>query len=187
MANLLFSLYIRLDWWRAHHKYAVVYCWNIRWLVSNFIFIWANWANKIIWFTSCRGALSSLLTIFFEVGILVGYVFGTYIDYSQSPMVSLVFPFIFICCFLVFPSTPQYLLRVGKIERAEKSLKFYRNYKKGGENDTFHLEFEKLKSIAKYNNDGEPIQFSDFRKTNELKIISKNYYKKKQISSNVRR
>lgn len=104
----------------------------------------------------------------------MGYIFGTYLEYSESPMVALVFPLIFFCCFLLFPSTPQFLLRVGKIERAERSLKFYRNYNKGNESGTLQLEFEKLKSIAKYNSEGEPLQISDFRKTNELQITAKN-------------
>lgn len=104
------------------------------------------------------------MTIFFETGILMGYVFGTYLDYNESPTVALAFPFIFFCCFVMFPSSPQFLLSVGNIDKAESSLKFYRNYKKGDNVDAFQLEFDKLKSIAKYNDEGEPIRFSDFCK-----------------------
>lgn len=115
---------------------------------------------------SCRGSLSSLLTIFFETGILMGYILGTFLDYSDSPTVALAFPFIFFCSFIMFPSTPQFLLRIGKTEKAETSLKFYRNYKEGVNDECFRLEFEKFKLIAKYNSEGDPIRPSDFCRNN---------------------
>lgn len=112
---------------------------------------------------SCRGTLSSLCTILFEIGILLGYVFGTYTDYNLSPIVALIFPIVFFWSFIFVPSTPQFLLSIGRTDDAEKSLKFYRNHKRGDRNEMdVQVEFEKLKAIAKHNDDGARIRFADF-------------------------
>lgn len=63
-----------------------------------------------------RGAIGSLLTLNFNVGILLGYIGGTYLPYTKVPYVMMAFPVIFLCMFAFMPDSPQYFLRKGKPE-----------------------------------------------------------------------
>lgn len=63
-----------------------------------------------------RGRLGSLLSLYLNVGVLLGYVGGTYLAYTTVPYVMIAFPLLFICCFMFVPNTPQYLLGCGDLE-----------------------------------------------------------------------
>lgn len=65
---------------------------------------------------SVRGAIGSLLTLNFNIGILFGYVGGTYLSYGQVPYVMIAFPVIFLFLFVFMPDSPQHCLRKGKVE-----------------------------------------------------------------------
>lgn len=51
-----------------------------------------------------------------NVGVLLAYVGGAYLDYSVIPYVFISLPIIFLIIFGLLPNTPQYLLAAGRIE-----------------------------------------------------------------------
>lgn len=63
-----------------------------------------------------------------NIGILIGFLAGTYLPYRTVPLVMLAFPTVFLCAGFLLPDTPQSLLRHGNLEKAKRSLKFYKNY-----------------------------------------------------------
>lgn len=112
---------------------------------------------------SVRGAIGSLLTLNFNIGILFGYIGGTYLTYSQVPYVMIAFPIIFLAVFAFMPDSPQHFLRCGKLEKAETALRFYRNCKPTDQDDMrLQKELEKLKAIATQTEWGDPLRLSDF-------------------------
>lgn len=114
---------------------------------------------------SVRGAIGSLLTLNFNIGILFGYIGGTYLTYAQVPYVMIAFPIIFLFMFGFMPDSAQHFLRSGKPEKAEKSLRFYRNCKPTDQDDLrLQKELEKLKAIAGQKVTCEPLKLADFRK-----------------------
>lgn len=62
-----------------------------------------------------RGILGTLLTVSVNVGILIGYLGGTYLDYKAVPYVMMIFPILFIFVFLFMPNTPQYYIRSRRL------------------------------------------------------------------------
>lgn len=61
-----------------------------------------------------RGTLGSILLVCTNVGILLSFIAGTFIDYSLFPYVMIAFPLIFLISFYFLPETPQYLLEHDK-------------------------------------------------------------------------
>lgn len=121
---------------------------------------------------SVRGAIGSLLTLNFNIGILFGYVGGTYLTYSQVPYVMIAFPIIFLFLFAFMPDSPQHWLRCGKLEKAEKALRFYRNCKSTDQDDMrLQKELEKLKAIADQKETSLPLKLADFRKYSADRLI----------------
>lgn len=62
-----------------------------------------------------------------NVGILISFVVGHYVQYTMRPVVLLLFPIAFLLLFFRFPETPAFLMRAGREDEAERSLRFYRN------------------------------------------------------------
>lgn len=106
------------------------------------------------------------MQISFFCGIVLGYMAGTYLDYYTLPLVLIALPIVFFAAFVWLPSSPQYLVKCGAIEMAERSLRFYRNTAVGSDlKNELQLknELEKFIQIAKQNSDAPPVQLSDFR------------------------
>lgn len=59
------------------------------------------------------GTLSSVMR---NTGILLAYIVGALLDYSQTPYVFICLPLLFVINFWFLPSTPQYLIRRGHLE-----------------------------------------------------------------------
>lgn len=120
---------------------------------------------------SIRGQLSSLMQVSFNTGILIGYIFGTFLSYSTVPYVMFVLPTVFLGLFVFMPNTPQHLLRKGEFAAAEKSMRFYRNCPAvGGQHQQcderrFQEEFNRFKVIAKHNSSSQGLRLEDFSKT----------------------
>lgn len=74
-----------------------------------------------------RGSLGSLLVFTCNIGILISFVVGYLVSYAWRPILLLVFPIGFLLSFVNFPETPAFLLRQGREEEAQKSLRYYRN------------------------------------------------------------
>lgn len=60
--------------------------------------------------------LSSCLTLWFNTGIMLGYIGGAFLDYEVEPYVMLSLPLLFLCTFVFLPNSPQNLLRNNKTE-----------------------------------------------------------------------
>ncbi|XP_055295471.1 facilitated trehalose transporter Tret1-like isoform X2 [Sitodiplosis mosellana] len=97
-----------------------------------------------------RGRLSSVSHITRNIGILVAYILGAFIDYETIPCIFLSIPIIFGVWFSLLPNTPQYLLQKAQLKKAEDSLKFYKGFTGNSidEHIAFNAEFDRLKSIA---------------------------------------
>lgn len=63
-----------------------------------------------------RGRLGTFLSLYLNVGVLLGYVAGTYLPYAVIPYAMVTWPLAFIVLFAFVPSTPQYLLTVGDVK-----------------------------------------------------------------------
>lgn len=75
---------------------------------------------------SIRGALGCLLICCINIGVLFGYVLGSYVPYHTANMVYTALPVIFAALFFFLPETPTYLLaknRPGDAVRALKTLR----------------------------------------------------------------
>lgn len=88
-------------------------------------------------------------------GVLAGYVCGTYLDYYTNSWAMLSVPLVFLVLFAFMPETPQYLLRTKQLQRAERSIRFYRNCASSSatkdEELSLQSEFDKFQAIAEQN------------------------------------
>lgn len=64
---------------------------------------------------SIRGKLSSLMILFFNLGILLGYIAGKYLAFATVPKVMVLVPILFMLTFVGLPNTPQFLLQQSKV------------------------------------------------------------------------
>lgn len=65
-----------------------------------------------------------------NVGVMMSYLTGTYMNYYTSPFVMMLFPISVFVSFIFIPDTPMSLLGRKKSDTAiENSLKFYLNIK----------------------------------------------------------
>jgi MFS family permease len=62
-----------------------------------------------------RGRIGSIFAIAFNVGILVGYVTGSYLSYFQFPWVPIALITIFLIAFSFVAESPTYLLSKNKL------------------------------------------------------------------------
>ena len=89
--------------------------------------------------------MGSFFILSANLGALLIYAAGDVLDYYSTPKIMLLFSVGFIILFSFFPETPVYLLRNGKIDEAEKSLKFLRGLKKfEALSDDVYDEFQKM-------------------------------------------
>jgi MFS family permease len=80
-----------------------------------------------------RGTLGSFFIFAINLGTLLMFAVGAYLSYSISGILMLILPIVFVPMFYFLPETPQYLLKNGKIQEAEKSMKFLRGIEKSKE------------------------------------------------------
>jgi len=120
-----------------------------------------------------RGMLGSMLMVFAVFGIMLSYITGSYMSYSTSPYVMIIFPIALFVSFLFLPDTPMSLISRNKIEAAEKSLRFYKSCSDTSvkeNNDRFEREVEKLHLMVNMNKEkGEKLAWKDFT-TREARI-----------------
>ncbi|XP_031623618.1 facilitated trehalose transporter Tret1-like [Contarinia nasturtii] len=74
-----------------------------------------------------RGRLASLLMLNVTIGILFGFIAGTYLSYYLVPKIFLPLPIVFFASFIFFPETPQYFIERKHFDKAKYSLSFYRD------------------------------------------------------------
>jgi Sugar (and other) transporter len=105
-------------------------------------------------FFSIRGALGAMIVVTCNLGILVGYIINSYLNYYTVPYIVVS---IFIVFFIGFPfasESPKHLVMQNHIEAAVASLKYFRGYeKKMGQ---YSKEFqEELQTLTSYRQPGD--------------------------------
>ncbi|XP_055858505.1 facilitated trehalose transporter Tret1 isoform X2 [Episyrphus balteatus] len=112
-----------------------------------------------------RGTIGSFLVLSCNFGILIVFVLGNFLSYKAVPLILATLPVIFLIGVIFLPETPQYLMKSNKHEAAEKSLRYFRNYRRKSkeQNELFKDELEKLK-VKKGGtiNDSSPLEWNDF-------------------------
>lgn len=89
---------------------------------------------------SIRGALTSMVMLSVNLGILVGYILSTYLAYHIVPFLAIILPIAYFVANLFLPETAPYLLRRSRLIAAEASFKYYKNRKL-----EFDTDFEDLR------------------------------------------
>lgn len=157
------------------HKYNFINC-NI--FISNAHVIVFNLIFDFELFR-IRGALTAMAMGFLSTGILLGYALPAYLDYFLVPCIIIFLPIIYFIACLLFPETPQFLLKRGHSEKAEESFNFYKSLPKREVNadqkynrDLEHSqptmpiisEFDELKAAVQSGGLATPITIKDFCK-----------------------
>ncbi|KAK9876086.1 hypothetical protein WA026_011194 [Henosepilachna vigintioctopunctata] len=75
---------------------------------------------------SIRGKSGVIVVFLYTPGVIVVNVFGNYFTMYEMAIFSAAVSVFFLYTFLQIPETPYYLLMKGKLEAAEKSLRFFR-------------------------------------------------------------
>lgn len=73
-----------------------------------------------------RGRLGSMLLLVLNVGILLSYTVGAFVNYSIFPLTMIGVPIIFAIVVYFLPETPQSLVKLNKMDAANISYRFYR-------------------------------------------------------------
>jgi len=71
-----------------------------------------------------RGTLGMLPTTLGNLGMLICYVCGAWLDWSQLAMISVLLPIPFLIMMLTIPETPRFLISKGKEQDAKAALKW---------------------------------------------------------------
>lgn len=72
--------------------------------------------------SSIRGQLCAYLQTSFYLGVLSGYIGGTFMDYHVNPLVMATIPLLFLVIFWFIPSSPQHLLKNDQIKVINRTL-----------------------------------------------------------------
>lgn len=70
---------------------------------------------------SIRGRLCGISAFFRNIGLLIGYILGSYVDYRYIPWIYITFPVIFFLIFVLIPNTPQYYIQKEQYQVSEFS------------------------------------------------------------------
>ena len=103
-----------------------------------------------------------MLTFSINLGILMGFIISTHVDYFVIPCIVIVLPLIFLILAYQLPETPQQLLRKGNREQmAEESYRYY-SKKEKHELRTAFLDLQQ--AVAAQKNLTNTVGFKDFGK-----------------------
>lgn len=72
-----------------------------------------------------RGRLGAVATFSRNVGLLVSYILGAYLEYREIPVVCIIFPILFVILFTLMPNTPRFYLKIGKLHVSDKHTYLY--------------------------------------------------------------
>ncbi|XP_066907650.1 facilitated trehalose transporter Tret1 isoform X2 [Halyomorpha halys] len=76
-----------------------------------------------------RGTLGLLPTTIGNMGILISFVAGTYLDWTHLALLGACLPLPFFICTILIPETPTWFINKGKEKQAEASLQWLRGRK----------------------------------------------------------
>lgn len=88
--------------------------------------------------------MGSILTLFTNAGILISFIAGNYLSYSNVSIALLIIPIAFFVLYAFFPESPLYLIQKRRLEDGKKALRFYRNVTErsgGGTNEHINKEY----------------------------------------------
>lgn len=74
-----------------------------------------------------RGILGSFYILACNLGVLISFIAGAYLDFFIVPLLMIAVPTTFLVALIFLPDTPQSLIIRNKPEEAWESLKFYRS------------------------------------------------------------
>ncbi|XP_015606470.1 facilitated trehalose transporter Tret1 [Cephus cinctus] len=92
-----------------------------------------------------RGMLGSLLVLFINVGILIGFVAGAILSFKVFAICALVLPLCYLGAFVFLPESPVYLVRCNRTKDAARALLWLR----GGDKPTVDRELLSLQAQVK--------------------------------------
>lgn len=87
-----------------------------------------------------RGSLNSFFILTMNVGMLMIYIAGEFLDYYVTHVIFLGISLLFLASFSYFPETPVYLIKIGQIEKAKESMKFFGHELKASEIENLNVK-----------------------------------------------
>ncbi|EDW84920.1 uncharacterized protein Dwil_GK12884 [Drosophila willistoni] len=111
-----------------------------------------------------RGSLSSMMMLFMNTGILIGYILSSHIPYHIMPWIAIICPATYFLSMVFFVrESPMYLIRKGKLKEAEESYCYYNNIRNNNKNISDMAEFETMRiALTKSNEKEEAVTWKDF-------------------------
>jgi MFS family permease len=97
---------------------------------------------------SVRGRLGSLMIFSKNLGLVIGYVINSYLDYYTVPFIVFTLLMVFFVGFQFVADSPKHLMVQQRTEGAMAALKFFRGYSKSDRHFSkeFHEEVAALRS-----------------------------------------
>ncbi|XP_017119967.1 facilitated trehalose transporter Tret1 [Drosophila elegans] len=127
---------------------------------------------------SVRGALSSMAMMYVAIGMMVGFSLASYLSYYLMPCIIVALPVVFMLAISRLSETPQYLLRRGRDDQAEKSFYFYKNLtpptssdREASRHDVAKMEFDTFRLQVLSGGVTESISWRDFVNVPAIKIF----------------
>ncbi|KAH8334199.1 hypothetical protein KR059_007444 [Drosophila kikkawai] len=110
-----------------------------------------------------RGALTSMVMLSVDLGILAGYILSTYLAYHIVPFLGIIFPVSYFIANLLLPETAPYLLKRSQLNAAENSYRYYRNQRDARSEQSSKQDFEELRTavLAQQMKNSSPLSYKD--------------------------
>jgi len=107
--------------------------------------------------------------MYVSIGMIVGFTLASYLSYYLMPCIIVALPVVFMLAVIGLSETPQYLLRRGRDDQAEKSFYFYKNLKppttsdkEASKHDAAKIEFDTFRLQVLSGGVTESISWRDF-------------------------
>ncbi|XP_046483699.1 facilitated trehalose transporter Tret1 [Neodiprion pinetum] len=78
---------------------------------------------------SIRGVLGSIFQLFLSAGILFGFIFGTFLNYTWFAVICAQIEVVFLATYIWMPESPQWLMGQGRKSEALRALSVFRGPK----------------------------------------------------------
>ncbi|XP_046738445.1 facilitated trehalose transporter Tret1-like [Diprion similis] len=75
---------------------------------------------------SIRGVLGSIFQLFISAGVLYGFVFGTFLNYTWFAIICAQIDVVFLATYIWMPESPQWLMGQGRKSEASRALSVFR-------------------------------------------------------------
>ncbi|EDV32163.1 uncharacterized protein Dana_GF14178 [Drosophila ananassae] len=121
-----------------------------------------------------RGALTSMVMLSVDLGILAGYILSTYLAFHIVPFLAIILPVAYFIATFMLPETAPYLLKHHHFTAAEKSFRYYRNQRSAICEEASKDEFEELRTavLAQQTKNSTPLSYKDLTSKPALKAFA---------------